>query len=191
MISFDLPKADLSYYKNYFEQSFFDELKDKINWEEKEIFLFGKKIMQPRLVAFYGDRGVSYKYSGQEMQSILWNDSLLQIKNSLKENLGLDFNSCLLNYYRDGNDSMGWHQDNELALGKNPTIASLTFGSERKFKLKHISEPAHKLDLILEDKSVFIMSGETQHFYKHAIPKTKKEVGPRINLTFRNIIAKR
>lgn len=188
MISFDLPNSALSYYENYFEHDFFDVLKNKIQWEEKEIILFGKKVWQPRLVAFYGDEKVSYKYSGQEMWAIPWTDDLLQIKNSLKNGLGLNFNSCLLNYYRDGKDSMGWHQDNEAVLGKNPLIASLTFGCERKFKLKHISDSELKLDLVLKSKSVFVMSGETQHFYKHSIPKTNKEVGPRINLTFRTIL---
>lgn len=188
MQSFNLPQAELIYYKNYFTEDYFEHLKSEILWEEKEISLFGKKIMQPRLVAFYGDATVSYSYSGQEMQAVPWSKSLLKIKENLKKGLGLSFNSCLLNYYRTGQDSMGWHQDNEASLGQNPLIASVTFGGARKFKLKHIKDVEHKLDIDLQSKSLLIMAGETQHYYKHALPKTKQKVAPRINLTFRNVL---
>ncbi len=184
----DLPEADLKLYSNVFEDvDYFSLVKEEINWQEKEITLFGKKIMQPRLVAFYGNEGVAYKYSGQIMQAELWSSLLVSIKNKVEKVTKASFNSCLLNYYRDGNDSMGWHQDNEKELGNNPTIASVSFGATRVFKLKHISRDV-KMDILLSDKSLLLMSGATQHYYKHAIPKTKKAVKPRINLTFRTIV---
>lgn len=188
MKTIDLPNATIQLYENFFEEHFFEELKELIQWQEKEIILFGKKIMQPRLVAFYGDENVSYKYSGQSMIGERWSDALLQIKNKIKAELNFDFNSCLCNYYRDGNDSMGWHQDNEKELGQNPTIVSVSFGGERLFKLKHTNKPMLKEDILLSNGSLLVMSGETQHFYKHAILKTKKLVVPRINLTFRTIL---
>ena len=110
-----------------------------------------------------------------------------QIKVQIEDKLDLKFNSCLLNYYRNGQDSMGWHQDNEKSLGANPTIVSASFGGERLFKLKHIADKKLKHDVFLKDRSLFIMAGETQHYYKHALPKTQQIVQPRINLTFRNV----
>ncbi len=188
-VVFNLPQAKLKLYEQFFsDEDYFDQLKNTITWEEKEIVLFGKKIMQPRLVAFYGNDGISYKYSGQSMVAKAWNDVLQEIKEKIKTDTGLTFNSCLLNYYRDGNDSMGWHQDNEKELGVNPVIASASFGGERLFKLKHVANKNVKQDVVLRDGSLFIMADETQHYYRHALPKTKRFMVPRINLTFRNIL---
>lgn len=184
-----LPEADVRLYTDFISASnYLARLKEEINWEEKEIILFGKKIKQPRWVAFYGDEHLAYKYSGQVMKATVWNDLLLEIKQEIFKSLGYTFNSCLLNYYRNGNDSMGWHQDNEKELGMNPIIASVSFGGQRVFKLKHLSNKDWKKDVLLTHGSLLIMAGATQHKYKHAVLKTKKFVEPRINLTFRNII---
>ena len=188
----NLPNAELKFYKAFFSNSeninFFDSLQKHLAWQEREIILFGKKIMEPRLVAFYGDLGIQYQYSKTTFEALAWNDALIEIKERLFQHLGMTFNSCLCNYYRDGQDSMGWHQDNEPALGQNPTIVSVSFGEERIFQLKHITDKTLKENMVLTNGSVLVMAGETQHFYKHAIAKTTKSIGPRINLTFRNII---
>ncbi len=190
---YKLPNATLIFDKDFFAGTAADEyfhlLKSEINWQVKEIKLFGKMIKQPRLVAFYGDDNVTYKYSGMVNTAMPWTTTLLAIKQKVKTEFDLDFNSCLANLYRTGNDSMGWHQDNEKVLGQNPTICSVTFGAKRPFQLKHITDKNQRLEIELNAGSLLIMAGSTQHFYKHQIPKTKKIIGERLNLTFRNILS--
>jgi alkylated DNA repair dioxygenase AlkB len=182
-----LPNTNIQLYSDFVDKKdCFALLEKEVDWLEKEIILFGKKIMQPRLVSFYGDQNVSYKYSGQTINALPWISLLRGLKEKVELASNTSFNSCLLNYYRDGNDSMGWHQDNEKELGENPIIASVSFGGQRVFKLKHIDLEIKK-DIVLTNGSLLIMAGSTQHFYKHAILKTKKSVLPRINLTFRQI----
>lgn len=167
----------------------FHSLRQAINWKQQPIKMFGKSVMQPRLTAWYGDEGTEYSYSGLMNYPLSWNTQLLEIKKQVEELSGCKFNSVLLNLYRDGQDSMGWHQDNEIELGLNPTIASVSFGATRQFQMRHkFDKSIPKLDIGLQDGSILIMSGETQKYWQHKIPKTKKFVGERINLTFRTVL---
>jgi alkylated DNA repair dioxygenase AlkB len=168
-----------------------DELTQTIYWQQTPIILFGKKIMQPRLTAWYGDENARYRYSGTTMTPLPWNQLLLDIKSAVEQKAGTTFNSVLLNLYRDHNDSMGYHRDNEKELGNNPVIASISLGATRTFHLKHVDYPNTKTlkrTLNLTHGSLLIMSGTTQHYWNHAIPKTKKTTLPRINLTFRTVL---
>lgn len=176
--------------KNYFDPNesdkIFNQLIKDINWKQEYLNLFGKKIKFPRLVAFYGDKGISYRYSRKTYDAKSWNSTLSSLKNKIQKDFKINSNSVLLNLYRNGNDSMDWHQDDEKELGKNPDIISLNFGETRKFQLKNI-ESNDRLDFELDHGSILIMSGPIQHNWKHRVPKSKKELNSRINLTFRNI----
>lgn len=167
----------------------FQELFQTISWKQEPIRIMGREIMQPRLTAWYGDPGTEYTYSGITMTPLPWVNALLVIKARVEEGSGQKFNSALLNLYRHGEDSMGWHSDNERSLGRNPVIASVSFGATRKFKLKHREHADYKLDLHLNSGSLVIMAGETQHRWYHSIPKEKKVELPRINITFRKIFS--
>ena len=190
-IIFDVPNAIIEYYPNFFEEAqaklFFDKLYHEIPWQQDAITVFGKTHPQPRLTALFGNEGKPYSYSNIVMQPHSWNPLLTFIKNEIEEECNEYFTTVLLNLYRNGKDSNGWHADNEKELGRNPVIASVSFGAERSFHLQHNSIPEAKLKITLGNGSLLLMKGETQHFWKHQIPKTSKEVNPRINLTFRII----
>jgi alkylated DNA repair dioxygenase AlkB len=190
-ISFDLPNASIEYYPNFFDASqseqLFTKLLDEIPWQLDNITIFGKTHPQPRLTALFGNEGKPYSYSNIIMQPHPWNPILMFIKSAIETICNENFTTVLLNLYRDGKDSNGWHADNEKELGRNPVIASVSFGAERSFHLKHNSIVDAKQKIILENGSLLLMKGETQHFWKHQIPKTAKPIGPRINLTFRII----
>lgn len=190
-ITFNIPDADIEYYPNFFNinqaNDFFEKLKNEIPWQQDMITVFGKTHPQPRLTALFGNEGKPYSYSNIIMQPNAWNPLLLFIKNELEEICQENFTTVLLNYYRDGKDSNGWHADNEKELGRNPVIASVSFGAERFFHLKHNMIKEQKLKINLEHGSLLIMKGATQHFWKHQIPKTAAAIGPRINGTFRII----
>lgn len=187
----DFPNLKIQYFENVFDDTesvfFFNQLKKEIYWKHEPIKIFGKKILQPRLTSFYSTNNRSYSYSGIKMKPNKFNETLNNIKEKVELLSNSSFNCVLLNLYRNGQDSNGWHSDNEKELGKNPTIASVSFGDERYFNMKHREKKSFKLKLLLKNGSVFIMSGETQEYWLHQIPKTKKNVGPRINLTFRKI----
>lgn len=168
-------------------QYFFETLKDTISWKHEYITLFGKKVLQPRLTALYGNINTPYRYSGLTMTPLSWTKELLQIKTAIELYSQTSFNTVLLNYYRTGEDSMGWHADNEAELGKNPCIASVTFGTERRFVLRLNTNHSQKHAINLADGSLLIMKGELQHIAQHCVPKQKKIIGERINLTFRLI----
>lgn len=177
----------LQYFEGYTDEKIEDVIAG-ITWRNDSITMYGKTHPQPRLTAWYGDNRIEYSYSGIHMKALPWTPLLLKLKNQLEAELGVTFNSVLVNYYRDGNDHMSYHSDDEKELGPNPTIASLSFGETRSFQLKH------KYDLELEtvslpitDGSLVVMKGELQHFWQHKIAKTKKLIGPRVNLTFRMI----
>lgn len=191
-IDFDLPDAEVIYFPTFLNnvesENLFQKLYEETPWQEDTIKVFGKIYPQPRLTAFYGDDNVNYSYSNLKLKTFDWTPILLEIKNKLEKVAETKFNSVLLNLYRDGKDSNGWHADNEKELGINPIIASVTLGFERFFHLKHNTKPEHKCKIKLENGSLLLMKGGTQHFYKHQIPKTAAEIGPRINLTFRTII---
>lgn len=189
--SYKLPNANIDYYPNFFDSHKADELYEilfkKIKWEIKPVTVFGKTYPQPRLTALYSYDTRPYSYSNLELKPIAVTKELHEIFEIIKKELKIKFNSVLLNLYRDGQDSNGWHADNEKELGKNPIIASITLGEVRPFHFKHrsIKEEKHKINL--EHGSLLLMHGEMQHYWVHHIPKTKKEINPRINLTFRNI----
>ena len=158
-----------------------------INWETGFIKIFGKTHQIPRLQAWYADNKIEYTYSGKKLQRHNWNNLLLEIKEKIENITSFKFNSVLANLYRDGNDSMGLHSDDEKELGKKPVIASLSLGETREIYFKHKNK---KLNLIIPQASgqLIVMHGKTQEYWKHEIKKTKKIKKPRINLTFRNII---
>lgn len=191
-IKLNLPDSEIYYLPNFYSSSkskiYFDKLLSNIAWQQDIISMFGKKIPIPRLQAFYGNQGLSYKYSNINLKATNWNNLLIDIKTDIEAAFTIKLNSVLLNLYRDGNDSNGWHSDDETSLGKNPKIASLSLGSSRTFHLKHKENKNLKTKIELLNGSLLIMTGETQHFWYHQISKTKKQVAPRINLTFRRIM---
>ena len=191
-IKLELPEAEILYYPNYFPQleanEFYQSLLKSTPWQLDEIKVYGKIHTQPRLTALFGDGTKTLSYSNITMYPHLWNETLLEIKSRIRSICDSEFNTVLLNCYRNGSDSNGWHADNEKYLGKNPVIASVTFGQERYFHFKHNYAKISTQKLLLEHGSVLIMKGETQHYWKHQIPKTAKIVSPRINLTFRVVL---
>ena len=188
----DLQDAELEYYPEFIPKRLADHylniLLEIPDWKHEKIKLFGKEIFQPRLTALFGESGRNYTYSGLEMHLMPFSGELLAIKAECERYSNNQFNVCLANLYRDGNDSMGWHADDEKELGKEPVIASVSFGAERIFHLKHKQDPTAKHKIRLQHGSLLIMKGTTQQFWKHQLPKTKKTVGPRINLTYRKIL---
>lgn len=190
-ILLNLPDSEIIYYPHFFDKkeadTLFNKLINDITWQQDAITVFGKTHPQPRLTALYGNEGKPYSYSNIKMQPHQWTPLLQKIKNLIENVSDTYFTTVLLNQYRDGKDSNGWHADNEKELGLNPVIASVSFGAERNFQLKHNIEIGLKKSIILEHGSLLLMKGETQHFWKHQIPKTAKPVGHRINLTFRVI----
>jgi len=161
----------------------------KLPWESMTIKMFGRDTKIPRLQCWIGDEGCEYRYSGKQLNRQIWNQDLTMIRKKIFKELKIDFNSVLANYYRDGKDSMGWHSDDEKELGPNPTIASISFGSERDLVFRNkISKKT--LTIPQTNGCLILIDGETQKNWQHSIKKTQKVIGPRINLTFRNIIHK-
>jgi alkylated DNA repair dioxygenase AlkB len=186
-----LQDAEIIYFAHFFDKkeadAIFRQLAKDIPWQQDDIQVFGKIHPQPRLTALFGNEGKPYSYSNIKMQPYPWTLLLQKIKSYVESVSDTNFTTVLLNQYRDGKDSNGWHADNEKELGSNPVIASVSFGAERIFQLKHNSISGLKQNIILEHGSLLLMKGTTQHFWKHQIPKTSKPIGPRINLTFRVI----
>lgn len=175
----------LDYDSNHYLKEFIAE----VPWRAEKIVVWGKTHLQPRLIAWYGDDGFDYKYSGIHLNPLPWTTTLLEIKAKVEHAANTRFNSVLLNYYRNNRDSMGFHSDDEPELGDHPTIASLSFGEARTFILKHKKDQGIKpLRLKLESGSLLIMKGALQENWKHGIDKEAKECGPRVNLTFRRIV---
>ncbi|PWA03881.1 alpha-ketoglutarate-dependent dioxygenase AlkB family protein [Flavobacterium psychrotolerans] len=191
-IPLDLPDAEIIYFPAFIDKTKADEiyaeLLEKTPWQQDEITVYGKKHAQPRLTALYGNQDKPYSYSNIKMQPHHWTVLLLDIKSHVENLSNSNFTTVLLNQYRNGNDGNGWHADNEKELGANPVIASVSFGAERPFQLKHNTDKNLKKNIILEHGSLLIMKGTTQHFWKHQIPKITKPIGQRINLTFRTIL---
>lgn len=191
MIDLDLPDSDISHYPNFFPEkeasNLFSKLRAEIPWQQDDITLFGKTYAQPRLTALFGNNGKSYSYSNIIMHPHEFTPELLLIKKAVEKEVGVNFTTCLLNLYRDGRDSNGWHSDDEKELGQNPVIASVSLGSERFFHFRHKTNKKLKHKMPLQQGSLLVMKGKTQHFWQHQIPKTAKPVGERINLTFRII----
>ncbi len=195
----DLPKVVLSllpkdgsatYFSNVFDSNscstLFASLRASVNWQQDQLFMFGKLITTKREVAWVGDAGCSYTYSGVKKFPQAWTPELLRIKQTAEALAKYTFNSCLLNLYHDGDQGMGWHSDDEIELEQNAPIASVSFGGERKFSFKHKFEKLGA-SVVLENGSVLLMHAPTQQFWQHSLTKTKRSVLPRINLTFRAI----
>jgi len=169
-------------------QNFFESLLAKTEWQQDEIKIYGRLLKVPRLSALYADVGKNYSYSKIVLHPKPWFPELLEIKERIEALTGLEFNSVLLNLYRNGDDSMGWHRDNEPELGINPAIGSVSFGVTRVFKLRPYIAKKPVRNIELESGSFLLMKGETQHRYEHSIPKTSLTIAKRINLTFRKIL---
>ncbi|MBV1870973.1 MAG: alpha-ketoglutarate-dependent dioxygenase AlkB [Gammaproteobacteria bacterium] len=170
----------------YNADHYFARLLSSIQWKNDEAIIFGKHIVTKRKVAWYADDPFEYTYSNTTKRALPWTNDLLALKVIIENKVGETFNSCLLNLYHNGSEGMAWHSDGEKDLKKNGTIASLSFGVERKFSFKHKSTK-ETLSIVLEHGSLLVMAGTTQTFWQHRLPTTKKIHEPRINLTFRNI----
>ena len=166
-----------------------DQFISKVSWEQKTIKIYNKEIATPRLTAWYGDPGTNYSFTGMTLDPIPWTPELLMMKERVEALAGVQFNSVLLNYYRNGNDSVAWHRDNERILGKNPMIASVSLGQVRNFDIRLQSDHSRKYSIRLENGSYLLMKGSLQEQWEHRIAKSTKPMKPRINLTFRRIMA--
>ena len=167
-----------------------ETLIDVTPWRAEEIVVWGKRHPQPRLTAWYGDQGKPYTYSGITMNPLPWTHLLEQVRKEVEEVCGERFNSVLLNYYRNEKDSMGLHSDDEPELGPRPTIASLSIGEERVLSFKPKNLPLEPASVALPSGSLLLMKGDTQHNWKHGVAKSSRRMGPRVNLTFRQILSK-
>lgn len=165
----------------------FGASRDTVPWEVHRIHLFGRWVDSPRLSCWMGDEGAAYRYSGVRFEPRPWLPAIDDVRRRLEAECGVSFNSVLANLYRDGRDAMGWHRDDERELGDAPLIASLSLGATRRFLLKDAQGSRHPIDLANGD--VLLMSGDSQRRYRHALPRTAKPVGARINLTFRNVLS--
>lgn len=186
-----MPDARVVIYRTLFSEKesdkLFHELLETIKWKQEFIKLYGKSISIPRLTAWYGNSDKSYTYSKIAMNPEPWNSTLLQIKSKIESLSEVEFNSVLLNLYRDGNDGVAWHSDDEPELGENPVIGSVSFGATRRFMFRHKYQKELRKQIELTHGSFLFMSDSTQHFWQHQVPKTSKPVASRINLTFRVI----
>ena len=181
---------DIQYYKNFIDKeesaNLYGSIFNQVPWQEEYIKIFGNNIKCPRKVFWYGDIGINYKYSGVIHTTSGWIEIIKKLKDSIESFIDYQFNFVLLNYYANGHDYMGWHSDNEASLGINPIIASISLGANRVMLFKNKkNNDIHKLDL--DHGSLLVMHGQTQKCWLHSIPKRKNILGPRINLTFRNI----
>jgi alkylated DNA repair dioxygenase AlkB len=163
-------------------------LLDEVPWEARAIKLFGRSVLQPRLVAWLGEPEAVYTYSGVRNEPRPLTPAVAALRARLARELGLPFNGVLCNLYRDGSDAMGLHSDSEPELGPDPVVASVSLGAERRFVLRHKRGSARgKLDLLLPSGSLLVMRGTTQRTYRHGIPRVRTPIGPRVNLTFRHV----
>ena len=189
---FNLPNAELIYVPNFFTKeeanNYFEIINSETNWQHDDITVFGKIYKQPRLTALFGESNQTYSYSNITMYPNPFTSTLNDIKQKVESFSNHHFNTLLINLYRNGNDSNGWHADNEKELGKNPVIASVSFGEERPFHFKHRTIKTERHKLLLQHGSLLIMKGEMQHYWLHQITKTKRQIQPRINLTFRSLV---
>ena len=183
--------GELYYLENFLNlqeaSQYFQKLYSDISWEQDEFLMYGKKIISKRKVAWYGSKEFDYAYSGNHRKAKPWTKELLDIKKIIEGASKDSFNSCLLNLYHEGAEGMGWHSDNEKELLPKATIASISLGSHRKFSFKH-KQTKETVSLSLHNGSLLLMKGEIQDHWLHQLPKTKKIIDARINLTFRSII---
>ena len=186
-----LPNADLQLLSHWQQASVADQWLEQLTqqtpWQQPQVRIYGRHVPVPRLVAWYGDAEASYRYSGLTHQPLPWTLLLAQIRAQVEQAAGQPLNGVLLNYYRDGQDSMGWHSDDEAELGANPLIASLNLGGTRRFDLRRKGHNRIEHSLNLQHGSLLVMRGATQHHWQHQVAKTRTPCAPRLNLTFRLI----
>ncbi len=187
----DLPDGEGMLYRRAFPEMdcgrLFDVLRRETPWRQPIITLYGRAIASPRLSAWHGDPDAVYSYSGLRLEPAPWTPTLRIVQKRVEMLAPSRFNSVLLNLYRDGQDSMGWHSDDEPELGRDPVIASVSFGTARRFLMQH-KKRRLRVELRLEDGDVLVLGGATQHYWRHHVPKTRQPTGARINLTFRMIL---
>jgi len=190
--SLALPDANVILYRNFFSyekaSELFRRLRSEIAWRQEKVNLYGRQHDIPRLSAWYGDNAEVYTYSGLRSVASAWTTTLDEVKKEVESNIGVGFNSVLANLYRTGADGVSWHSDDEKELGPSPVIASVSLGESRVFQMKHKTNKNLKYSIPLNSGSLLLMSGATQHNWLHQIPKTKKLLNERINLTFRTIV---
>lgn len=186
------PAGEVAYIRGWLSSSRADELLSvltgQVKWQSRAIRMFGKDMLQPRKIAFQGDSGIRYAYSGGLYQADAWHPATADLRDALVSETGCGFNCALLNLYRDGRDSMGWHADDEPELGPDPTIASVSLGASRRFVLRSKDDRRAKWEVVPEHGSLIVMRGDLQHHWQHQVPRTARPVGPRINLTFRKVV---
>jgi alkylated DNA repair dioxygenase AlkB len=195
-IKLNLTSAEARYWPHFLDSKYawqlLEHLIAKMPYRQDKIMMFGRPVLQPRLVCWMADPGFNIKYSGLIMVPTPWDPEVLVLKQQVEAITKATYNSVLINYYRDGHDSMGWHADNEKELGLNPIIASVSLGANRKFCLKsnHSTKgiQTQATSLLLEHGSLLLMGLGVQNHYKHQLPKTAKTLGTRINLTFRKML---
>lgn len=163
-----------------------DRLIAQLPWQSNTIRVFGVEHVEPRLVSWHGDPGAAYSYSGLQMTVNEWTPLLLELRGICERLAGTSFNSVLVNLYRDGNDKVGWHADDEPELGPEPVIASLSLGATRRFRFRH-RETGETVSTELGSGSLVVMSGLSQKCWVHEVPRQKRVTAPRINLTFRRV----
>ncbi|MBT8144875.1 MAG: alpha-ketoglutarate-dependent dioxygenase AlkB [Gammaproteobacteria bacterium] len=192
--SFTQQQADLSFQPGFLTVADADRLNDSLDdsrgfaWRHDDIVMFGRSIAQPRLTAWVADPGITYRYSGLTLTPAQWTSELSRLRQRLQDELGAPFNSVLLNLYRDGNDTMGWHRDNEPELGDNPVIASVSLGQSRYFDVRHRCYrdlEIAPLRFELHHGDLLVMAGQTQQHWQHRVPRQRSQSGCRINLSFR------
>jgi len=188
----ELADADLRYFPRWVDADLADEWLSEISaktpWSQPQIKLYGRSIAVPRLVAWYGDADAHYRYSGFTHEPLAWTPLLVDIRQRVQQQVGQRLNGVLLNYYRDGQDAMGWHSDDERELGQQPLVVSLNLGATRRFDFRRKGASRIEYSISLEHGSLLVMSGLTQHYWQHQIARTRKVRAPRLNLTFRQII---
>ena len=188
---FDVPDADVVFAPEFFGRAdsnrLLAALDETTTWRQERVTMYGRTLPIPRLTAWHGDPGTTYTYSEIAMEPEPWTEPLLEIKAAVEQEAGGTFNSVLLNLYRDGNDSVAWHSDDEPELGVEPLIASVSLGATRSFQLRHQVDETQRIEVELTHGSLLVMRGPTQRCWKHQVPKTALDVGPRFNLTFRTI----
>lgn len=187
--------ADVKFMHGFYRQpqsgQYLQALLQEVAWRQETIRLWDKQYLQPRLSAWYGDADARYTYSGMTLAPLAWTATLLRIRQDIEQLSGHRFNSVLCNLYRDERDSVSWHSDDEAEFGDEPVIASLSLGDTRTFKFRHKRSKPQRIALDLTDGSLLIMAGTTQKHWQHAVEKERHPCAPRVNLTFRNIVAPR
>ncbi|MDF1764669.1 MAG: alpha-ketoglutarate-dependent dioxygenase AlkB [Oleibacter sp.] len=190
--SIELLNGNMRYYPHFLSEadahSLMDQLMSEIAWQSGEVTLYGKSHYIPRLQAWLGESAYAYRYSGHTLVSETWPNSLSSLAQQISILSQCDFNTVLGNLYRNGQDSMGWHADDEPELGHFPVIASLSLGAERDFVLRPIGETRQSAKISLAHGSLLIMNAGMQSRWQHALPKRARCNAPRMNLTFRKIV---